>query len=107
MSELTKDSKDSGKQGVSTRSSSLGTGRERFLAYVIEHGFEIGRRTPEDFVRHFPPAAIMEGLKNQPRLRASLLVHTTGVKERVALKKTWESAAQDLQIALDEGETNA
>ena len=51
MSELTKDSKDSGKQGVSNRSSNLGTGRERFLAYVIEHGFEIGRRTPEDFVR--------------------------------------------------------
>jgi hypothetical protein len=49
----------------------------------------------------------MEGLKNQPRLRASILVATTGVKERVALKKNWESAGQDLQIALDEGETDA
>jgi hypothetical protein len=49
----------------------------------------------------------MEGLKNQPRLRASVLVATTGVKERVALKKDWESAAKDLQIALDEGETDA
>lgn len=89
------------------RTSNLGTGRERFLAHVIDHGFDIGRRTPEDFVRHFPPAAIMEGLKNQPRLRASVLVATTGVKERVALKKDWESAAKDLQIALDEGETDA
>lgn len=89
------------------RVSNLGTGRERFLAHVIEHGFEVGRRTPEDFVRHFPPATIMAGLKDQPRLRASILVSTTGVKERVALKKNWESAAQDLEIALQEGETTA
>jgi hypothetical protein len=101
MSELTKE------PSKPARASNLGTGRERFLAHVIEHGFDIGRRTPEDFVRHFPPAVIMEGLKNQPRLRSSLLVATTGVKERVALKKNWESAGQDLQIALDEGETDA
>jgi hypothetical protein len=101
MSELTNE------PSKPARTSNLGTGRERFLAHVIDHGFDIGRRTPEDFVRHFPPAVIMEGLKNQPRLRASVLVATTGVKERVALKKDWESAAKDLQIALDEGETDA
>jgi hypothetical protein len=88
-------------------SSQLSKGRERFLAHVIEHGFEVGRRSPEDFVRHFPPTIIMEGLKDQPRLRADILVLATGLKEKVAIKKTWESCADDLQIALDEGETDA
>jgi hypothetical protein len=85
----------------------LSKGRERFLAHVIEHGFEVGRRSPEDFVRHFPPTIIMEGLKDQPKLRADILVLATGLKEKVAIKKTWESCADDLQIALDEGETDA
>jgi hypothetical protein len=94
--------KDTNKEG--TRSSNLSKGRERFLAHVIEHGFEVGRRSPEDFVRHFPPTLIMEGLKDQPKLRADILVLATGLKEKVALKKSWESCADDLQIALDEGE---
>lgn len=89
------------------RVSQLSKGRERFLAHVIEHGFEVGRRTPEDFVRHFPPTLIMEGLKDQPKLRADILVQATGVKEKVAVKKSWESCADDLQIALDEHETSA
>jgi hypothetical protein len=89
------------------RSSQLSKGRERFLAHVIEHGFEVGRRSPEDFVRHFPPTLIMEGLKDQAKLRAEILVQATGVKEKVAIKKSWESCADDLQIALDENETTA
>ncbi|HTV20783.1 MAG TPA: hypothetical protein VMG12_18995 [Polyangiaceae bacterium] len=89
------------------RSSQLSKGRERFLAHVIEHGFEVGRRSPEDFVRHFPPTIIMEGLKDNAKLRADILVQATGVKEKVAIKKSWESCADDLQIALDENETNA
>jgi hypothetical protein len=97
--------KETNKEGI--RSSQLSKGRERFLAHVIEHGFEVGRRTPEDFVRHFPPTIIMEGLKDQPKLRADILVLATGLKEKVAIKKTWESCADDLQIALDEGETDA
>jgi len=97
--------KDNTKEGP--RSSQLSKGRERFLAHVVEHGFEVGRRTAEDFVRHFPPTLIMEGLKDQAKLRAEILVQATGVKEKVAIKKSWESCADDLQIALDEGETNA
>src|SRR5690606_26819505 len=75
------------------RASQLSKGRDRFLAHVIEHGFDVGRRTPEDFVRHFPPTLIMEGLKDQPQLRADILVQATGVKEKVAIKKSWESCA--------------
>ena len=82
-------------------------GDQRFLAYAIEHSFVCGRRTPHDFIRHFPPRAIMKGLEHQAGLRAAILVLTTGLKQRIALKKEWEDAATDLQIALDEGETDA
>ena len=87
--------------------SKLEHGRQRFLAYAIEHAFQIGRRTPQDFVRHFPPRAIMEALALRPDLRAGVLVPTTGLKHKIALKKTWQSAGDDLQSALDEGETVA
>jgi hypothetical protein len=81
--------------------------RARFLAYVIEHSLAVGRRTASDFIRHFPPSAIMTGLKDQPRLRAGILVLTTGLKQRIAVKKVAAAAADDLQMALDEGETDA
>lgn len=87
--------------------SKLSAGRERFLAHVIEHALLIGRRTPEDFIRHFPPEAIMSGLSTKPSIRASILVLTTGLKHKIALRKSWESAAEDLRIALDEVETDA
>jgi len=92
---------------VSELKSKLEHGRQRFLVYAIEHAFQIGRRTSEDFIRHFPPRAIMEALSLRPDLRAGLLVPTTGLKHRIALKKSWQSAGDDLQSALDEGETKS
>ncbi len=91
------------RQGFSSR---LAQGRERFLAHAVEHAFEVGRRTPEDFIRHFPPELIMEGLAAQPKIRANILVLTTGLKQKIATRKSWQSAAEDLQIALDEKETD-
>ncbi len=104
MSEVT-----GGDNGQETRTfaSKLDRGRERFLAHAIEHALETGRRTPEDFIRHFPPSAIMEGLASEPKLRGAILVLTTGLKPKISEKKSWESAAEDLQIALDERETDA
>ncbi len=87
--------------------SKLGDGLSRFLAHVIEHGLEVGRRTPEDFIRHFPPPTIMKALEGQPELRANILVITTGIRPKVALKKSAESCGIDLQIALDEDEADA
>ncbi len=87
--------------------SALTKGRERFLAHVIDHGLEVGQRTPEDFLRHFPPMDLMDALRDQPRLRAEIVVFTTGTKQRIALKKSWQSCGEDLRIALEEGETNA
>jgi hypothetical protein len=87
--------------------SKLSGARERFLASVVAHALTIGRRSATDFVRAFPPVQIMEALADQPRLRANLLVTTTGLHEKVALKKTPRSAGEDLAIAIEEGITNA
>ena len=86
--------------------SKLTEGPQRFLAYAIENAFAIGRRNAIDFIRHFPPAMIMDGLRDQARLRASILVLATGIKERIALKQSAGPAAELLQISLDEGETD-
>jgi hypothetical protein len=82
--------------------SSLGDGRQRFLAQVVAHGLSSGRRSAKDFIRHFPPKAIMLALESQPRLRANIVVPTIGLHEKVALKKSAAALGEDLQIALDE-----
>lgn len=86
--------------------SKLADGRQRFLAFAIEHALLSGRRNARDFIRHFPPELIMEGMAEHPELRAGILSQTTGLKLKIATKKSWQSAAEDLRIALSEGETN-
>lgn len=86
--------------------SALTDGRQRFLAHVVVHGLQIGRRTAGDFIRHFAPHTIMEGLASAPQLRAAILTPSTGLKPRVALRKSWERAAEDLAIALEVGATS-
>jgi hypothetical protein len=86
--------------------SKLADGRQRFLACAIEHALLSGRRNARDFIRHFPPELIMEGMSDHPELRAGILAQTTGLKMKIAAKKSWQSAAEDLRIALSEGETN-
>jgi hypothetical protein len=94
-------------QEAQTFVSKLSDGRQRFLSHVIEHALSSGRRSADDFIRHFPPDVIMEGLKDQPHLRGRIIVMATGLKEKIAVKKSVASTAEDLQIALDVGETNA
>jgi hypothetical protein len=95
------------KEGAGPYESKLGEGAQRFLAHAVENSLQVGRRTPDDFIRHFPPGAIMQGLRDQPQLRANILVIATGVRGKIALKKSAESCGNDLQIALDEGEADA
>src|ERR1051325_1517582 len=104
---MTTDDTPQHETGDPTFISSLKEGDQRFLAYAIEHSFVCGRRTAQDFIRHFTPRAIMKGLEHKAGLRAAILVLTTGLKQKIALKKEWQDAATDLQIALDEGETDA
>jgi hypothetical protein len=80
---------------------------ERFLAAVVEHAFSDGWRSPADFLRHFGPRVLLQGLAGDPALRIKFLVATTGVNERLAARKTEASAAEDLTLALDEGLTDA
>jgi hypothetical protein len=87
--------------------SKLTEGRERFLAEVAAEVLRTDERTPDDFIRRFPPAVIMEGLADRPDLRAKILVPTVGLKPKTALKKSFASASEDLQITLSEGETDA
>jgi hypothetical protein len=87
--------------------SKLEPGMLRFLAHVIEDGLQCGLRSNADFIRHFPPLTIMTGLAERPDLRANILVPTTGVRPKIAQRKAAESAGEDLQIALNEGETDA
>ncbi|HTQ07482.1 MAG TPA: hypothetical protein VMI54_26680, partial [Polyangiaceae bacterium] len=64
-----------------------------------------GWRKPEDFLRHFKPADLMQRLEKAPDLRATILIKAAGVHERIVRKKSTASASEDLRIALDEGLT--
>jgi hypothetical protein len=87
--------------------SKLAEGRQRFLSQLVSQSLTSGLRTAKDFIRHFPAPEIMKSLADHARLRANIIVPTIGVNEKVALKKSAESAGEDLQIALEEGVTDA
>lgn len=87
--------------------SRLPTGRERFLAAIVDYALSDGWRTSKDFVRHFSPRVLMESLGRDDDLRARVLMGTTRVNARLAQRKTIASAAEDLALALEEGLTDA
>jgi hypothetical protein len=95
-------SKDESKTEDPRHVSELPTAQARFLARVVDQAFDDGWRSAEDFLRHFPPQVIVESLKDADTLRVRLLVESIGIPERMALKKSISSAAEDLALALDE-----
>lgn len=80
---------------------------QRFLAKVLHHGLESRLRQPEEFLEHFSPSTIMVALADEPERRGRLLAQTTGIRLKVAMRKSPQSSADDLEIALEEGETSA
>ena len=80
---------------------------QRFLARVLDRALSTGLRTPEQFIERFGARDLMLALAEQPTRRARILEVTVGLRPRIAMRKSPESAAEDLQIALDEGETDA
>jgi hypothetical protein len=84
--------------------SSLPTGPARFLAEALEHALTHGRRTAADFIRHFPPMAIMESLDTVPDNRAAFLTVLVGLREKTALRTPSADAGRLLQAALEEGD---
>jgi hypothetical protein len=87
--------------------SSLKTGAERFLSQAIVHALAQGFRSPDDFLKHFKPLDIMQALESAHELRAEILVKAAGVHQKIAIKKSTSSGAEDLRIAIDEGLTDA
>lgn len=79
------------------------TGRERYLTQVMEYSLAQGWVTPDDFLRRFPPRTLVTSLAEQEELRVELLVKVGKVHEKLAAKKSIESAGEDLEIAVSEG----
>lgn len=87
--------------------SKLGIPRQRFLSDVCEHALSTGRRSPADFIRHFPPLALMQALVSRADLRAKILFATVGTRTPIGERKSPEAAAADLDLAIEVGETDA
>lgn len=91
---------------TSDHGSQLGIGRQRFLSDVMEHALAAGRRSPADFFRFFPPKTLMGALEGRADLRARILFAGVGTRTAIGERKSLESAASDLEIALEVNETD-
>lgn len=87
--------------------SQLPSGRERFLAVILDYALNEGWRTSRDFLRHFGPGELVDCLSRDDELRSRVLTGATRVNERLAARKTLASATEDLTLALEEGLTDA
>ncbi len=83
--------------------SSLESSGDRFLSLCLQYAIENDWLAPTDLIEEFPADKLMTALEGAPSLRAKLLVEAAGVHEKIAPKKSTGAAAEDLQIALDEG----
>jgi hypothetical protein len=79
----------------------------RFLSRIIQHTLQNDWQTPDDFLQHFTPNELMQSLASANALRSKLLVKLANVHEKIAAKKSIDSAAEDLRLALEEGITTA
>lgn len=77
----------------------------RFLSRIIQHTLQNDWQTPDDFLQHFSPLLILQSLSQATALRAKILVGLANVHEKIAAKKSIESGAEDLRLALEEGVT--
>src|SRR6185503_5988390 len=78
---------------------------QRLLLALSEQAFADKWREAEDFLRHLPPSVIMSSLAGEEDVRVKLLTATTGMHERLARRKSLESAGDDLGLALEEKTT--
>ncbi len=83
--------------------SELETPAQRFISICLQHALGEGWVSADDFVVSFPPRDLMNALEAAPELRARLLVEAAGVHERIAPRKSTDTAIEDLNIALSEG----
>lgn len=83
--------------------SNLETANDRFLSICLQGAIQDSWLSPADLAVEFPPTELMQALEQAPDLRTQLLIEAAGVHARIAPKKSTTAAAEDLQIALDEG----
>lgn len=83
--------------------SQLDTPADRFLSLCLQHAVTESWLSAEDFNQEFPATVLMAALESDDELRAQLLVEAAGVHEKIAARKSIAAAAEDLQLALDEG----
>jgi hypothetical protein len=81
--------------------------RLRFLARVFSECLRSGWRTPDQFLEWFGPATLEPALEAHPELRVHLLVEVACIPERIARGRSAAAAAQDLQLALEDGRADA
>jgi|GEM_PF-2614141 len=86
-------------------SSALAEGLPRFLSHSLGYSLHIGLRSPADFLRHFPPFDLARSMATNRELLALLLERATGMRRALAIHKSLVSAASDLQLSLQHGET--
>ncbi len=60
----------------------------------------------EHFIQHFTPGGLLKELSASPELRVRVLVESCGTHERIAARKSFASAAEDFELALEEGTTS-
>lgn len=92
-------------ESLSSYSSGLGEAPARFLSRIIQHTLQNDWQTPDDFLQHFGPSELMKSLAQADALRSKLLVTLANVHEKIAIKKSLESAGEDLRLVLEEGIT--
>ncbi len=85
------------------RTSQLDSPGDRYLSLCIQYALDEGWLSASDLFQEFPPQTLMSALEPAPELRSNLLIEAAGVHARIAPKKSTGAAAEDLQIALDEG----
>jgi hypothetical protein len=81
--------------------------QERFLARVLESVLARGWRTAEDFLTHFSAEGLMHALEDAPLLRVRILAEGIGIPKKIAERCSTATAAEDLEIALEESVTDA
>jgi len=81
--------------------------RRRFVARVFDESLRRGWTTAEQFIDWFPPSTIVDALEAVPEVRTRLLVEVAGIPSKLASNRTPAAARDDLELALEEGLTDA
>jgi len=81
--------------------------RLQFLARVLSECLTNGWRTPEHFLEWFGPASLEPAFEADPELRCRVLCEVACIPERIARTRTAAAAVADVQLAVEDGRTDA